>query len=394
MKKIPLHSMVLVIGSNKFNNQHFTKEYFHSYEVLNLETIRLNLTGDRFNYDLNHLVDDIYFKTIEYKILIGERVIVDDNFTDSTYRKKFLNIATKYGIPVYYIMVDGFSSDKHYSIYSDQDIRRGDGQAYFIDCDIDVEPVEKTPNRDLKEFLERKGFRGITVLGDVHGNLDGLKSAIDWASSRKCILLQLGDIVDYGPHSLECIDLIYDRMVRGLAIMVIGNHDKKIYKWLKYRETNIGREPTLSQSNKETVDKILSLSSMEYSRFLSKFNTIIHLSRNHYNIGDFIFTHASVDPKMFDLYGPRLSGKLELLSLYGETSMIHGNNIRSDDWVDNIPENKIAVVGHDIKSTLLPMVSSNEKVIFMDTGSSKGGRLTSGDIMFNNFKKIQNFNWH
>lgn len=62
----------------------------------------------------------------------------------------------------------------------------------------------------------------IAVLSDIHGNLEALRAVLSHLHSRQIDEIYcLGDIVGYGPHPDECIDLVREHCRRA----VMGNHD-------------------------------------------------------------------------------------------------------------------------------------------------------------------------
>ena len=71
------------------------------------------------------------------------------------------------------------------------------------------------------------------------------------------------------------------------------------------------------------------------------------------------------------------------------------------DWTDHLPKGQIVFVGHDrsplsaepnfVDNLKMPMVyytKQEERVIFMDTGSGKGGTLSGAKLTFNNFGQL------
>jgi hypothetical protein len=77
------------------------------------------------------------------------------------------------------------------------------------------------------------------VVGDIHGELEGFIEIIrdagliddrDHWSGRDDILIQTGDVIDRGPHSMEAFDLLKRlqkeaAVVRGEVIRLCGNHE-------------------------------------------------------------------------------------------------------------------------------------------------------------------------
>ena len=63
----------------------------------------------------------------------------------------------------------------------------------------------------------------ILVISDVHGNLSSLSAVLEHARGWDEIVV-LGDLVDYGPHPGEVIDVLREHGAR----MVRGNHDHAV----------------------------------------------------------------------------------------------------------------------------------------------------------------------
>ena len=61
----------------------------------------------------------------------------------------------------------------------------------------------------------------VLILSDIHANLPALESVLSAASRNYDTIWCLGDLVGYGPHPNECIELIRD----SAAFCVMGNHD-------------------------------------------------------------------------------------------------------------------------------------------------------------------------
>lgn len=403
MKKIPLHSLVLFIGNPKLG---LAQQYFHNYEILSLENAIFTLVGENNRYDTWHTAHDILVSIIEKKLRLGERVVLEGNLSKKEERLRFVQLAESLGLPIYYLVrdtnLDG--RDRYITNFRNnlKDILCGDNIATVINLDIEqnIDVIEKPNGGNVQDYLMNKGFKGITAVGDVHGMLENIKIASDWAMARNTFILFLGDYVDYGSKSIECVEYIYDLVVRGRAGCVIGNHERKILKWFdQYNTGNI--KVQLSPANKITIDKIISMTPQDRIKFECKFRSLINLSKNHWKVSNVVFTHGAVDPQMYSIYGSRLSGRLETYALYGEID--NNEKTREDgypnrvyNWVLNIPADHIAIVGHDIRSTEIPLVERNNmggQVVFLDTGSGKGGKLSTCDLKFHNNKLyIENYN--
>jgi len=62
----------------------------------------------------------------------------------------------------------------------------------------------------------------IIVLSDVHGNLPSLENVLKHEKSAD-LIISLGDVVNYGPWSNECVDLL-DTLEN--KVLITGNHEE------------------------------------------------------------------------------------------------------------------------------------------------------------------------
>jgi protein phosphatase len=408
MKKIPLHSLVIMVGPSGAGKSTIITRKFQPYEVVSSDAIRQELVGDFQRQDVNPQVFREINRRITLKLNLGERVVVDATNLRKEDRMNITNIGLALGVPVFYVVVNrtleekiatqGWRSDvpglvaKHEDVFrrNERDILRGDGVAYVIDTrKEDFEAVMKIPSSNVVGAIKQRGYKGAMAVGDVHGMKESLKSAIDWASARNLFMVFLGDVLDYGPDSLECVTLVHDLVVRGKAIMVIGNHERKIERWFDQVKTGEVRLK-LSDGNRATTNLVEALGEVDRRKFECKFRALLNLSRNHWVLLDTLFTHGAAEAAMFDSDAHRLTGKLETLALFGEVDGV--NNAKGEGypnrvytWVDRIPQGKRVVVGHDIRSTGAPLIanaSNGSQAIFLDTGCGKGGHLTTAHLLF------------
>lgn len=394
MKRIPLHSLVILVGPDKSGKSDLAHEKFEDYEIISASKIKYELTGDERRLDLNETVFREIHRRIATKLSFGERVVVDANNLRKNDRLSLAEIGRQYSAPVYYIVkcgdADSTNSKQHDRFRANErDILRGDSVAYVVDARTeDFEVVRKVDADDLYSDLIMRGYSGIMAVGDVHGVSHSLRSALDWAVARNLFTVFLGDVIDYGPDSLECVDRIYDQVTQGKAIMVIGNHERKIEKWLD--QVKRGQvKVRLSEGNRVTTREIEGLGNDSRRKFEAKFKALLNMSRHHWVVANTMFVHGAAEPEMFEMQCPRLVGRFETFALFGEVDnsvkRADGYPNRVYNWVDRIPKGKQVIVGHDIRSTVKPLEVSGEgggSAIFMDTGSGKGGVLTTADLLF------------
>lgn len=413
IKTIPLHSLVILVGPSHAGKTKFAEENFPHYEIVSAEKIKVELCGDPERHDINREVFEEIKNRTRAKLSIGERAVIDSNNLKRWERTKIAWIGKDFGVPVFYVIINRpleekkkqatdniWYIEKQDDIFrrNEKEILRGDGLAEVIPSQSKINVISKLPAGDLYNELTDRGFKGITVVPDVHGTLESLKSAVLWAQAGGRFILFLGDIIDYGPKPLECVDLVYDLVVRGQALMLIGNHENKIIRWMEQQQTG-NVKLHLSEGNQVTIDALESLDEQSRKKWLLKFKALISLSRYHVQLQNMMFAHAAIDSEFWDFDKLMLTGKQKTRAMFGEIDkdkpFVDKYPNRTYNWVDEIPQGKTVIVGHDIRSTDHPYTQEGKlggKAIFLDTGSGKGGVLSTADIKFENKSaRITNF---
>lgn len=110
--------------------------------------------------------------------------------------------------------------------------------------------------------------RRAVVVGDVHGELDGLREILrhaglidgrdSWAGGGS-LLIQTGDVIDRGPHSRESLHLLRTLQLQapgsgGQVVRLCGNHELMLLQGV-YRYANFPSPEALAR---EIRDEILS----------------------------------------------------------------------------------------------------------------------------------------
>lgn len=292
--------------------------------------------------ELSPIIFDELRHRIAIKLRIGERVVVCGKFDDEQ-KDQLSNIATNLGLAV--VMDDAKA--------------------------LPVRPPS----------LVSSEWNGITVIGDVHGNLESMKEAIRWASARHNFMWFLGDIIDYGAATLETMTAVYQAVMAGQAGMVLGNHERKIARWLDQREhgkTNVH----LSDGNKVTTQALSRLPKDRQRQWIGQFRSLLAHTSLLCTTHDTTLIHGAIHPTFWSAAPDQ--DLIEQFALYGESEQKGKKYRRTYKWVDEVPKNQTVVVGHDMKH-IYPLVKTGAKggqTIFLDTGCGKGGCLSSADLRF------------
>lgn len=387
---IPLHALVLVQASHCGDALATLEAIFPAHEITSPAALCRDLWGGDARPDLRRVVGAELRHRVALKLSLGERVVVLDADRDD--RQALIAVAEAQGATVLCLLADRHASDP-------QDapgvavVRLSDDPWRLAHA------VGEVPQAALQTR-----FRGITVVGDVHGNLAGLQAAVAWARSRNHFVYLLGDVVDYGPDLLATLRTAHRLMMSGDGALICGNHERKIGRWLAQQEDSrngratAGRGVRLSDGNKVTTGALTRLAPSERARWCGQFRAVLARSRLLARLGQVTLLHGAAHP---ELWQPLSRGirEIEHYALYGEAQQPIRDTFRlSHRWVDAVPKGQMVLVGHDIRAAV-PMVvqgAAGGTVVFLDTGSGKGGVLSSADLRFerDGGLRLENFNRH
>lgn len=152
------------------------------------------------------------------------------------------------------------------------------------------------------------------VIGDIHGRADLLEallsqieSDIDERSSKKNILVFLGDTIDRGPDSKSVIELLLRRIpASAQACFIMGNHEESMVRamqgetalirpWLAHggaataMSYGIRTRDLAGRSDDALLEILRAAIPSEHVNFLASF-------RDYAVFGDYLFVHAGVRP--------------------------------------------------------------------------------------------------
>ena len=241
--------------------------------------------------------------------------------------------------------------------------------------------TDPSPARD---DLRARGFRGLRVVGDVHGDAVAFAYAIGGAEAAALFVLQLGDLTDYGPDSPEALRLAFGLLDAGRGRFLLGNHDHKLRRALAGGRVRVaeGLGRTLAQLAEVSDGEALAQRAVEE----------IGRAPAWLSLGDWGFVHAGWQAAMRQKAPPPDAGAQkpdQLLSraLYGQVTgrmQEDGYPERLHGWVDRIPAGFTVYCGHERRSTdgrpYRQRGSSGGEAVFMDTGAGKGGHLSWVDL--------------
>ena len=222
------------------------------------------------------------------------------------------------------------------------------------------------------------GSVGLRVVGDVHGDLRAFRAAAE----TDLFVLQLGDLIDYGPDSAGVLRLMFRLIDEGRGLFLLGNHDLKLGRALAGRDVRVDSQ--LAATLRQLDPALRERAAAE----IASAPAWVQRRNGH---GTELFVHGGFHTEMVDQRPPEppaghLRGVLAR-ALYGEpTGRIQSDGFpeRSLRWVDRIPAGLTVYVGHDRRSSDgRPYIRRGREggaAMFLDTGAGKGGHLSWIDL--------------
>jgi len=399
--------LILMIGPSGSGKSTMAADLFYPFEIISPDNLRLELTYDFKRQDKNEEVFIEVRRRLETRLKLGLRAMIDATNLSFKERKPFVELANQFNCDIFYIVVNRPLIEKEATagwrenvmnengvslivrheekfVNNEVNILNGDNIAGIRVIDTRVDAVKaidmKKYHPDYTELL--KEYNTVRIIADVHGNIDGLNQVLD--APEGTFFIFLGDIVDYGDNIIECLDKVYDLVNRGRALSVRGNHEKKIAVLIKYHKEHgdFGKKQ-VSTGVKATFDQVWTLDKDASDRWFSNALAFENLCPDYIRFANVLLTHGACHPDMWKNNSFRLfqGSKAESFAMYGQTTgeFIDGYPVRIYDWVDLIPPDHKVIVGHDIRSKEAPLTYKGAlggEVTFLDTGSSKGGKLS------------------
>lgn len=388
---LPLHALVVVHSHQPRDRLADVRRMFPEHEIISSDIIRRDLVGTINRPDLSAIFFSEMLRRIALKLSLGERVVAIVGPLRYEQRMLLAKVAINQGAGLIYVI------DPNDQRMVDISLAGGDGCAKVLQLGEGIlKPVITLPNDPIDHL--KKHWRGVTVIADVHGMLDPLRRALAWARSRSSFVWLLGDYIDTGAQTLEVADLVYHTVMHGHGAVLLGNHERKIASYLQ-QEVDGQSRLKLNDGNRVTTNALEQMSLIERAKWVGRFRSLLGRSSLISHLGDITFVHGAVHPHVWGSPSPD-HREIEAYALNGErdASIPLPGYARGFSWVDSVPVNKTVMVGHSIRSPLPLTVTGARggRVVFLDTGCGKGGRLSTADLRFDDdgVLKLESFMLH
>ena len=228
------------------------------------------------------------------------------------------------------------------------------------------------PVKTVTDFARR--FSGVTVIGDIHGDLAQMRHAVAQARTRGHGVLFLGDLINRGPDSLGCMRLAIDLIIRGRAEIIPGNHE--------VRARLIAENGEMTWKDRDRSKTLLAELDADPDgwRLLRAYLDLIADRPLWRTAGNFLFAHGAFPhglraraPMAFRDY-VRGADPLADAAIDGMRGI---NGECTYTWLDELPAGFNAVIGHDPQPAMhIPVTRGGRggaQLIHLDYGCGRDG---------------------
>jgi protein phosphatase len=399
---VPGLALVLLIGPSGSGKSTFARRHFRLTEVLSSDFFRALVSDDEADQTASRDAFEVLHLVVEKRLWRGRLTVVDATNTTAEARSRLLELAQRYHVPAVAIVFD-----LPLEAYLERDAQRPGrrvGQEVIVrqfhQLQMNRRRIREEPFthrywlRSIEEIdqavverrplpCDKRAWHGpLDIVGDVHGcfaELCDLLGVLGYRVERLVKasgepgfrvyhpkgrrLVFIGDLVDRGPDSPSVLRLAMDAVGRGRALCVLGNHDRKLMRYLEGQEVKIahGLEKTLEQMASEPEPfrrRVL--------RFLQRLSS-------HYVLdsGRLVVAHAGLPQE----YHGRCSPTVRRIALFGVTTGQRderGLPVRVN-WALSYRGRALVVYGH----TPVQEAIWINRTINIDTGCVFGNKLTA-----------------
>ena len=394
--RIPPTALVVLIGPAASGKSTWAAHHFQATQIVSSDAIRAMIADDEADQEAARDAFRIFHRVISERLKRGLLTVADSTALLPHARAELLRCAMVYNRPVIAILF-AMETDTQ-RLWNEQRRRHvpaavlGEhrqllNQTLQVLCDEGFSQITilRSPEEiaaltlRVGSFYPEQDGGPFDIIGDVHGCYDELcalltrlgyqQKGTTWAHPERRIAVFVGDLSDRGPNNVGVWRLIINMAESGNALLVVGNHDNKLMRWLMGRPVRVGKG-LLS-----TISELDMLPRIEQLAFRERLLTLLRATPSYLLLdnGRLVVTHAGIRDEMIG----RLDRQIAAFCLYGDVAGFEkdGMPIRRN-WAHerpSSPERPLIVYGHVVVDTPTFM----NDTVDVDTGCCFGGALTA-----------------
>ncbi len=399
---IPDFCLVVLIGATGAGKSTFAHRHFKHTEIISSDHARALVSDDENEQPVSADAFDLVAAIAEKRLKNRRLAVIDATNVRAPDRKRWVELARRYhALPAAIVLdVDVDDCMRHNADRPDRQFGPGVPQRMIGEIRRGLRGLEREGFRQvwhlkgpddiaaatLKReplWTDRRDLTGpFDIIGDIHGCCDELESLLDRLGYRVSweptltvtrthgrTAVFVGDLVDRGPRSPDVVRLVRHMVDAGMAFCVMGNHERKVVKWL------LGKDVKRTHGLEQTIAQYDALWASGHAGGEDRRSVKDFLDglRSHLWLdeGKLCVAHAGLKEDMIG----RASGAVREFALYGETTGeidAFGLPVRAD-WAAHYRGATSVVYGHT------PVLEAEwvNNTICIDTGCVFGGKLTA-----------------
>jgi protein phosphatase len=398
---IPDFSLVVLIGASGSGKSTFAAKHFLPTEIVSSDKARGLVSDDETNQDVTADAFELVRAIAEKRLKHRKLAVIDATNVRAADRKAWIDLAQRWhALPVAIVTEPGIDiCVERNKARSDRPFGAGAVQRMVSEIRKGLRGLQREGFRQVWELRSPESLEAATVqrqplwtdqridpsrfdiIGDIHGCADELEwllralgYVVDWSErdgervpvvtppeGRKVVFV--GDLGDRGPRTPDVLRIAMQMVEAGSAYAVMGNHDRKLMRWLD------GRNVQITHGLQQSIDQLAG----ESDAFKTRAKAFLDSMRSHYwlDSGKLAVAHAGLKEEMIG----RGSGAVREFALFGDTTSEmdeYGLPVRRD-WAAEYRGSTSVVYGH-VATAEAQWVNNT---ICIDTGCVYGGKLTA-----------------
>ncbi|HEY7126829.1 MAG TPA: AAA family ATPase [Ktedonobacterales bacterium] len=398
--RLPLGALVVLVGSAGSGKSTWATRHFSPTQIVSSDACRGMIADDESDQTVSRDAFRLLYFILGERMRRGLLTVVDSTALQPSARSELLKIAAQHGRPAV-ALVFAMPADLTAQWNASRERRVPDDvlERHRKNLELSLKhlPTEsfqalylfRSPE-DLEHakvhvggFVPEHSTPPFDLIGDVHGcyrELDALfdKLGYEWREAMQDFVhpdgrmpVFVGDLADRGPNNVQVLDLVERMVTGGTALLVVGNHDNKLMRWL------MGRKVQVAHGLGLTIGEIDALPPEEQATFRARVLALLQNAPGYLILDDgrLIVTHAGFQDEMVG----RWNRAIQAFCLYGDVAGFEEDGVpirrnwaiqRTEEQATNGP---LIVYGHDVMGEVFEF----RRTINIDTGCVFGGRLSA-----------------
>jgi protein phosphatase len=399
--RLPLGAMVVLVGPAGSGKSTWAARHFSPTQIVSSDACRAMLADDEADQTASRDAFRLLYFILGERLRRGLLTVVDSTALQPSIRAELLKIAAQHGSPtVAIVFALPQPINEQWNASRERRVPAEALERHRKNLDLSLRllpnehfntiytlrsPEEITHARViLGGLIPERSAPPFDIIGDVHGCYDELAALFErlgyrWREAEQDFIhpdgrlpIFVGDLADRGPASLAVLTLAERMAARGAALVVQGNHDNKLLRWL------LGRKVQVKHGLATTVAELEARPQEEQDALRPRLIALLQNAPGYLILdeGRLVVTHAGIRDAMIGQW----SRAIQAFCLYGDvagTDPQTGMPIRMD-WAASRPDEQAAagpliVYGHNVVEEAREV----RRTLNIDTGCVFGGRLTA-----------------